>query len=83
MRSHRSTSERYGAGEGGRLAEQAVLTRRPLLLADLGLAERVVQRRDELGAVSTQRVTGTGVDERFDHALVAEAQVDAVAQLHE
>src|SRR2546422_10068402 len=49
-----------------------------------GLPKCRVQRGDELGAVvAAERVARPGVDQRFDHALVAEAQVDAVAQVHE
>src|SRR3989440_9158836 len=47
------------------------------------LSERGVERRHELGAVPAERVAGAGVDERLEDALVAEAQVDPVAQVDE
>ena len=65
-----------GAGNRCLLAEEGVLAGLSLLLAYLGLGEGGVERRDELGplppAVSRERVTGAGVDERLEHALVAE-----------
>ena len=52
-----------------------------LLLADLRFAEGVIQRRHELRPFSPERVARTGVDQRLDDALVAQPQIDAVAQL--
>src|SRR2546426_1282154 len=74
-----------GPGVGGRglTAEQRVLARVPLRLAGLRLGKGVVQRRDQLRAVAAEGVAGTGVDQRLDHALVAQPQIDAVAQVDE
>src|SRR5207253_3095452 len=69
--------------ERGGFAEQAHLAGLSVPLTRLGFGEGVVQRRDELGAlaapVAGERVACAGVDQRLEHALVAEAQVDAVA----
>src|SRR5439155_7557744 len=64
-------------------SEQRMLTRLPLLLARLRLGKRDVERGDELGAVAAERVAGARVDQCLDHPLVAEPQVDAVAQVDE
>src|SRR6266849_9854315 len=60
-----------------------MLTREALLLAHLRFAECVIQGRHELRALASQGITRAGVDQRFNHALVAQPQVDAIAQLHE
>src|SRR5439155_22783531 len=74
-----------GSGSGGRgvppASEQRMLTRLPLLLARLRLGKRDVERGDELGAVAAERVAGARVDQCLDHPLVAEPQVDSVAQV--
>src|SRR5207245_11563014 len=72
-----------GTGNGCLVAEQGVLARKALLLADLRFTERMIERGDELRSLGAERVAGARVDQRFDDALVAEPQVDAVAQLHE
>src|SRR5258705_13349233 len=54
-----------------------------LLLAHLRFTEGVIERGNELGALAAQRIASARIDQRFDDALVAEPQVDAVAQLHE
>src|ERR1043166_2638461 len=81
------TSGRREAGCGMRGArlftKQGPLARVPLLLARQRFGERRVERRHQLGAVAAQAVARARVDERLDHALVAEPQVDALAQLHE
>src|SRR5216683_7385841 len=58
-----------------------MLTGGPFLLAHLRLAKRVIQRGDELGTMSAQGIACARIDERFDHPLVAEAEIHAVAQL--
>ena len=40
--------------ELGRLAEECVLTGEPFLLTDLGFAERMIERRDQLRALTVQ-----------------------------
>jgi len=76
-----------GGGLGTRgwgcVAEQGVLSGEPLVLRTCASRERVIERGNQLGALAAQRVAGARVDQRFDDALVAEPQVDAVAQLHE
>src|SRR6267142_861337 len=63
------------------LAEQGVLSRRALLLPHLCFAERMIQGRDQLRALASEGITRPGVDQRLDDALVAQPQIDAVAQL--
>src|SRR5437016_13066471 len=65
------------------LAEESHLAGFALSLPGLRLSERGVERRHELGAVPAERVAGAGVDERLEDALVAEAQVDPIAQVDE
>ena len=67
----------------GCVAEQGVLSGEPFVLAYLRFAEGVIEGGDQLGALAAERVAGARIDQRFDDALVAEPQVDAVAQLHE
>src|SRR5207244_7264456 len=81
---------REGPGSAANRAQLPKEGGRPglsLLLAYPALGERGVERRDELGplppAVSRERVTGAGVDDRLEHALVAEPQVDPLAQVYE
>src|SRR5213595_1547238 len=64
-------------------SDHGALTRVALVLPRVAFAERGVQRRDELGAVTPEGIAGTGVDQRFEDALVAETQVDPVAQVDE
>src|SRR6185436_9368600 len=70
-----------GTGGWGFLAKEPVLAREALLLPHLGLAEGVVQRGHELRALAPERITRAGVDQRLDHPLVAQPQIDPVAQL--
>ena len=72
-----------GRGGGGVLPEQRMLPGRALLLPHLGFAEGLIQRRHELGAMPAQRVARAGIDQGLDDPLVAQPQVDAVAQLDE
>src|SRR5256885_7735594 len=65
------------------VTKQGPLARVPLLLARQRFGERRVERRHQLGAVAAQAIARARVDKRLDHALVAEPQVDALAQLHE
>ena len=43
----------------------------------------MVERGHELRSLGAERVAGPGVDQRLDHTLVAQPQVDPVAQLDE
>ena len=72
-----------GTWGGGIFPKEPMLAGEALLLAHLRLAERMIQRGDQLGPLASQGVAGAGVDQRLDHALVAQPQVDAVAQLDE
>ena len=70
-----------GTGDGCFITKQRVLAREALLLAHLRLAERVVQCRHQLRAFGTEGVARAGVDQRFDHPLITQPQIDAIAQL--
>jgi len=76
---HREGDWRLGAGAAS--PKQALLSGEPFLLANLRFAEGVVEGGDQLGALAAQRIAGTRVDQRLDDALVAQPQVDAIAQL--
>src|SRR5258705_8881049 len=69
-----------GLGARGLGSEEAPLTGEPLLLPHLRFAEGVIESGDQLGALAAQRVASARVDQRFDHPLVAEAELDPVAQ---
>ena len=69
-----------GRGAGG-LAEQRRLARLPLLLQQLRLAEHRVERLDQLLAVAAQGVAGAGGDQRLEHPLVAEPEVDPLDEV--
>ena len=71
-----------GLGARGFFAEESVLAGLPFCLARLCLRKRRVQRGHQLGTMPAERVARARVDQRFDHALVAQPQVDALAQLH-
>src|SRR5205085_473111 len=72
-----------GPGARGLSPEQRMLTRVPLRLASLRLAIRVVQGGHQLRAVAPEGIARAGVDQRLDHPLVAEPEVDPLAQLYE
>ena len=71
------------AATAGRLAEQRRLARLALLLQELGLAQRRLERLDELLAVPAERVAGAGGDQRLEHPLVAEPEVDPLDEVDE
>ena len=69
------------------LAEEPDLAGVALGLPRLCLRKRRVQRGHQLGTMPppspSERVARARVDQRLDHALVAEPQVDTLAQLHQ
>src|SRR5438270_10538491 len=54
-----------------------------LLLAHLRLAERMIQGGHQLRTLAPQGVAGAGVDQGLDHPLIAQPQIDAIAQLYQ
>src|SRR5688500_17767518 len=64
-------------------AEERALSARALLLLERCLLDRRVQDGKQLCAMALEAVERTGPDERLEHALVAETEVDAVAQLED
>ena len=48
---------------------------------ELGLGQRGLERLDQLLPVTAERVAGAGSDERLEHPLVAEPEVDPLHQL--
>ena len=72
-----------GAGRRLRLAEERRLARLALLLQQLRLAQRRLQRLDELLAVAAERVARAGGDQRLEHPLVAEPEVDPLHEVGE
>ena len=65
------------------VAEERDLAARHVFLRERRFVNRRVERGRELRAVAAERVERAGVDQRFEHALVAAAQVDAVAEVEE
>ena len=64
-------------------AEHRHLPHRLLLLLERRLLHRRVERRPVLRAMTAQPVERARGDERFEHALVARAQIDAVGEVEE
>src|SRR3954468_20078421 len=67
----------------GSRSEQRRLPGDKVLLSERCLADRDVQRRRQLRAVTAQRIHCAGVDESLEHALVADAKVDSLAQIED
>ena len=53
----------------------------PLLLEQLRLAQHAVERLAELLPVAAERVAGARGDQRLDHPLVAEPEVDPLDEV--
>ena len=64
-------------------AEQRGLTSGDVFLLERRLADGEIEGRGELGAMSAQRIHGPGVDESFEDALIANTEIDALAEIEE
>src|SRR5450432_4243023 len=67
---------------GGKAEERALATRR-LILFEPRLLQRGIERREKLRAMAAERVERAGCDHRLEDALVAQPQVDAIAEIEE
>src|SRR5438105_2313233 len=65
------------------VAEERDLTRRALLLLERRLLERTIEDCPVLGAMTTDVIESAGGDERLEDPLVAQTQIDALAQIED
>ncbi len=72
---------RVGGLVGGQLPEQRPLARGAVGLPELRLPQALVQGRRQLAAVAPHLVERARGDQRFHDALVAEPQVDPLAEV--
>ena len=66
-----------------RAAEHRYLSRRRFLLLERRFTQRLVENRGVLRAVTAEAVERARLNERLEHALVADAQVNAIGEIEQ